>query len=84
MAISFVAASIIYRAILKLFDRFLCWLYNMRTLNSFDEFFLYDDESSPSNCLVCLSFKKFEFNYMKEYIKQQYFHNIPANKVRLV
>ena len=82
--IAFLGASVVYRVILKLIDQFLCWLFRMRVLNPFDEYFLYDDDLSPSNCLVCLSFQKFDFKFMKEYIKQEYFHNIPQNKVRLV
>jgi hypothetical protein len=49
-----------------------------------DEFFLHDSKESPSNCLVCMSFTKFNFETMKDYIVEQYFHQMPLNKSKLV
>jgi hypothetical protein len=49
----------------------------MKTLNCFDEFFLYDDEKSLSNTGVVTSCEKFEFQMMSEYIKKELFYKFP-------
>ena len=54
--------AIIYKLASKILDTFLCKFYNMRTLSSFDDFFLVDDKK----CVLSgvFRFNQFEFEKM--------------------
>ena len=54
--------AIIYKLASKILDAFLCKFYNMRTLSSFDDFFLVDDKK----CVLSgvFRFNTFEFEKM--------------------
>ena len=66
--LALVFGTIIYKALSHIFDRILCQMLNMRTLSSFDEFFLSD----PKKCKIggVMRFPGgFDFNKMSEYLK---------------
>ena len=56
----------------------------MRTVNTFDKVFLYDTPEKPANCIILKHMDKFEFNYMKAYVKDEFYERLPKNKIKLV
>lgn len=57
--LALIGGTIVYKVLHRIFDKFLCWLLNLKTLRPFDEFFLYDNKNSPSNTTVVLNTEKF-------------------------
>lgn len=64
----FLVGTIVYQVLVKLFDKLMCGLFNMRILKPFDEFFLYDDPSSLSHVTVIMETDKFSGPEMSEYL----------------
>ena len=58
---AFLAGTVVYKVISKILDKFLCYLFNMKTLGPFDEFWLYDDKKSLSNIGLLMGSDKFTF-----------------------
>lgn len=69
--LALVAAGIVYKVLHRLYDAIVCRLFNLRTLNGQDEFFMYDDKNSLSNTSVLLLTDKFEFASMRDYLLKQ-------------
>lgn len=74
--------AIIYKIASRILDAFLCKFYNMRTLSSFDDFFLVDDK----NCVLSgvFRFNKFDFDKMSAHIKSNFAESINGGASRLV
>ena len=73
----------IYKCISALLDRFLCKIHGMRTLSSFDNFFLSDDRK----CIIAACLRtttKFDPVVMSDLIKTRLVRGIPGAAVRLV
>ena len=62
----------------------LCKFFKLRTVNTFDQVFMYDTPEKPANCMILKRFEKFEFNYMKAYLKDELYEKMPKNKIKLV
>ena len=52
-------------------------MHNMRPLNVFDEFFMYDDDRNLAHPVMALSFTKFDFKPMSDYLLQEFTKIIP-------
>ena len=74
--------AIIYKLASKIVDVILCKFYNMRTLSSFDDFFLVDDRK----CVLSgvFRFDQFEFDKMSQHIKKNFAQTINGAASRLV
>ena len=69
--------TVIHQVISKLWDKFVCYLWNMKTLGPFDEFFLYDDPSSLANVMCVNFFSKFDGKSMQQYLKKSIQDKVP-------
>ena len=45
---------------------------------------MYDTPEKPANCMILKRFEKFEFSYMKAYLKDELYEKMPKNKIKLV
>ena len=75
--------TIIYKLASKFFDIILCKLKGMRTLSSFDNFFLSDDKK----CIISGGFRftsNFDFETLSDLWKTRFLKNYPGAACRLV
>ena len=70
--VALLGGSFIYKFLTYLVDYILCKLMDMRRLNVFDEFFMYDDDRNLAHPTMSLSFTKFEFQPMSDYLRDEF------------
>lgn len=69
--IAFLGGSLLYKILIKAFEKILCWFLGMKNLGVIDEFFLYDDNTNLSNTSLSMFLTKHEFQPMSDYILEQ-------------
>jgi hypothetical protein len=74
--LAFLGGSIIVKFCSMIVDKFLCYLFNMKSLGPLDELFVHDDENCLSNVGVLFSTEKFSYEMMNDYLKKSFFGHI--------
>lgn len=81
--LALLAAGVAYRILKRFIDVLVCRLFDLRTLNAQDEFFMYDDKDSLSNTTVVMFMDKFEYDRMQKDLMLN-LGNVPAVRLTLI
>lgn len=81
--LALLAGSVVYRVIDAIVDKILCWLLNMTTMNSMDEFFMNYRAEKPPNVVGVHCLDNYNYESMKNYFIDRV-GGTPRGKTKIV
>jgi len=73
-----------YRIIQSILDFVLTSVMPLKTLNTFDEVFMYDDTGARANASFLVKMKRLKYENYQKWFKEKFFGNYSWAKVKVV